>query len=119
MRTIESKILSAIDRKKPLRVTRNGATHDEVFIGIRVIYVFLCHYAIAEIRENTITLSACGYLTNTTKSRLNAIARHFNLPTISQRDFTWYWSDGQLYNGTRTFERTTEGQNGETLNTRF
>lgn len=119
MRTIESKILAAIDRRRHLHVSRNGDIHDEVFIGIQVIYVFLCHSVIAEIRENTITLSACGYRTNTTKSRLNAIALHFKLPTIHQRDFTWYWSDGQPYNGARTFERTTEGQNDETLNSRF
>lgn len=33
----------------------------------------------------------CGWLTNTTKSRLNAIAHHLGFDPIRQIDGEWYW----------------------------
>ena len=33
----------------------------------------------------------CGWLTNTTKSRLNALAQHLGFPRIRQIDGEWYW----------------------------
>lgn len=36
-----------------------------------------------------------GWLTNTTKSRINAILEGFNIPfKVNQKDFVWYWQDG-------------------------
>lgn len=107
MRTIESKILAAIDARKPFRVSRNGEIHDRVLLTttpVGVVYQ-LCNASIAFIDDDTITLRTRGWHTNTTKSRLNAIARHFNLPTIYQKNFIWYWSDGLRVEGERTFER--------------
>lgn len=46
-----------------------------------------------------------SWQTVTTKDRINALARHFKLPTIYQRDFVWYWSDGQPYDGIREFPK--------------
>ena len=45
---------------------------------------------------NIINLSHCGWLTPTTKSRLNAIIG----PKIKQKDFEWYLSD-KKWNGTK------------------
>ena len=33
----------------------------------------------------------CGWLTNTTKSRLNALAHHLGFDPIRQIDGKWYW----------------------------
>lgn len=41
--------------------------------------------------------------TDTTKSRINAIARAFSVAGISQKNFVWTWSDGTPYEGVREF----------------
>ena len=46
-------------------------------------------------------LSSCGWETKTTKSRLNSILHHYNLPGIYQEKFVWYM-------GNDVFEDNTE-----------
>ena len=55
--------------------------------------------------SGTIELGIDGgrFQTETTKSRINAIAQAFHLPGICQRKYVWYWSDGIGYSGVRTF----------------
>lgn len=61
----------------------------------------------ATIREDSIVLGVEGgrWQTNTTKDRINAVARHFRLPCISQKNWVWTWMDGVPYDGKRVFER--------------
>lgn len=99
---------------------RNGEPHDEVWMTLPgQIVVFLCNNIIAVIYSDKIILKNCGYYTATTKSRLNAIARHFKLPCIYQKNRAWYWTDGILFNREREFPRTPEVVNAQTLNSQF
>lgn len=41
--------------------------------------------------------------TNTTKSRINAIATAFGVPRIRQKNHKWIWSDGVAYTEPRVF----------------
>ena len=41
--------------------------------------------------ENNYYFSFCGYSTNTTKSRLNAIFNYFNLGGFYQKNYVVYW----------------------------
>ena len=57
-------------------------------------YVYLHGNHIATILETSLELYTCGYKTNTTKSRLNAILKeHGNDARIFQRDFEWFVVD--------------------------
>lgn len=57
-------------------------------------YVYLHGHHIATILETSIELYTCGYKTNTTKSRLNAILKeHGNGARIFQRNFEWFVND--------------------------
>jgi len=42
----------------------------------------------------TVNIDYEKWRTMTTKSRLNALLRQYNLPNIIQRDHVWYWTDG-------------------------
>lgn len=54
-------------------------------------YVHLHGNHIATIGEDYIELYSCGYRTNTTKSRLNAILReHGNNDGIFQKNYEWF-----------------------------
>lgn len=44
-----------------------------------------------------IFISNAGWSSNTTKERLNGILSHLNAGCIYQRDFVWYWKDGQEF----------------------
>ena len=57
-------------------------------------YVYLHGNHIATIGETFIELYTCGYKTNTTKSRLNAILKeHGNDARIFQRNSEWFVND--------------------------
>ena len=50
--------------------------------------------------NNDIKLSSCGWETNTTKSRLNAILDTFlHGLSIFQKDFVWYIGDDKFFDG--------------------
>lgn len=55
-------------------------------------YIFLHGNHIATVGDNYVELYSCGYKTNTTKSRLNAILREHGIDGeyIYQRNFNWY-----------------------------
>lgn len=44
-------------------------------------------------KENTYYFSFCGYSTNTTKSRLNAIFNYFNLGGFYQKNWDIFWTN--------------------------
>lgn len=57
-------------------------------------YVYLHGNHIATILETSISLYTCGYKTNTTKSRLNAIlSEHGNGARIVQSNYEWFVID--------------------------
>lgn len=100
MRTVESKILSAI-RNMEGRVShtseRTLSKRDHVAIGGRGINVYLWRTCIAEVTDDKISLNTGGYRTVTTKSRLNALLRLTNRNlSIFQKNYTWYVHDSAL-----------------------
>lgn len=62
-----------------------------------VNYVYLHNNHIATVGDTFIELYTCGYRTNTTKSRLNAIlSEHGNGAYIFQKNYQWFiHNDGQ------------------------
>lgn len=64
---------------------------------------FLHGNKIASLTGNLLTISSCGWETNTTKERLNGILSGFKLPRIIQKDFTWY-IDGKPFEDGTTFK---------------
>lgn len=87
MRKIEREMIEAIQAKKPYS---NDNTRVAVSSDSDLIKVELHGYEIARIIGNTLYLSDCGYQTKTTKSRLNCLLNHFNLPIIYSKNYQWY-----------------------------
>lgn len=63
--------------------------------------VMLLHgHTIAKKTEGYIAINNCGYETNTTKERLNGLLDYMGLKGshgIFQRNFEWYWKDGESF----------------------
>ena len=91
MRLIEKQMNAAILEGKDWK----SANTEVVYSPERdASYVYLHGNHIATILETSLELYTCGYKTNTTKSRLNAILKeHGNDARIFQRDFKWFVVD--------------------------
>ena len=61
---------------------------------------YLHNNLIAEIKDNKLILSNCGWFSNTTKERLNGILEYIGKPLIYQKNFIWYLN-GNKWNGNR------------------
>lgn len=88
MRVCEHKM---VRNMKDLKSGKCGAnTRTEAWGG--GVTVYLHNNAIARWQPDkyVLTISDCGWQTNTTKSRLNAILRSFGCGCISQSKFEWY-----------------------------
>ena len=58
----------------------------------------ILHGHIIAKRENgRIFISNCGYETNTTKERLNGILLKMGVSKIYQKDFKWFWKNGEEF----------------------
>ncbi len=103
MRKIEQEMIEAIKQWKNYRKDNTRVEVDEDISGL--IYVFLHNHRIASIdfSDNTITLRDARFQTKTTKSRLNAILSHFDLPNIYSKKFQWYIGNEEWY-GSKFFE---------------
>jgi hypothetical protein len=51
--------------------------------------------------ERTLSISNCGWFSNTTKERLNGILTHIGHAGIYQKNFSWFL-DGEKWNGNYT-----------------
>ncbi len=54
-------------------------------------------HIIASRLNGTVRLNHCGWETNTTKERLNGVLDFMGRAKIYQRDFVWYWKDGEEF----------------------
>lgn len=93
MRKIEQQMLLAIQNRKDwscdnTRVTVTYFAHGERIIDRATVY--LHNSPIAQITQSEVTISDCGYQTNTTKSRLNVILHKLCQAGIYQKNFKWY-----------------------------
>lgn len=99
MRKIESDMLQAIINKRDWS-SDNTSVHvnqEDNYILIR-----LHGNLIARIDHESVTLADSGWQSPTTKSRLNVLAQHFGLPTLSQHKGRWYIGN-ELWIGSKTF----------------
>lgn len=99
MRKIEREMINAINNFKPYH---NDNTDVEVFTG-KGWEIRLHGHLIARMEGTKLYLSDCGYQTKTTKSRLNCLLNHFDLPTLSAKKFKWYLGKEE-WTGNKTFE---------------
>lgn len=91
MRIIEQQMNTAINKCIDWK---NGNTSVTYSPERDASYVYLHGNHIATIGETFIELYTCGYYTNTTKSRLNAIlSEHGNGARVYQKQFGWFVSD--------------------------
>jgi hypothetical protein len=101
MRKIESDMVAAIRSRRDykcgntqvLQADRENG-YGEVRLHGNIISRFNYNNGIIEFAD-------CGYRTATTKSRLNALIHAFTKKGqgIYQKDFQWYWQDGQEWDG--------------------
>lgn len=90
MRKIEEQMNNAIKARRPFHCG-NTIVKEGVFGSLDVE---LHGNTIATIyTDNTIVLDSCGWRTNTTKSRLNAILHGLGLNGITQRNHEWFLID--------------------------
>jgi hypothetical protein len=85
MRVVEHKMIEAM---RCLQCRKFGNT--EVRTDNGVVSVYLHGNRIATVWDGGFRLSDCGWRTNTTKSRLNALLDFWGYPRIYQKNFEWY-----------------------------
>lgn len=100
---VEKRICEYLKRGKIGRLS----DHDKVWktpIGI-MSYTLWASLICQIYDDESIYLGVQGscYQTRTTKSRINAIAQFFGLPSLYSKRGAWYWSDGVEYTGGRLF----------------
>ena len=100
MRKIESQMVESITSGKNRNLGNTRITGAPK--GIRRVYLFNNLIAEIDIALNFVTVYTF-VKSNTTKSRLNAILRTFELPTIYQSQFSWRYTDGRLCDTDREF----------------
>ena len=97
MRTIEKNIIQVIEELKDANYMAwdnfSLSIRDSVYKDRETIRYKLWNNTIFEYNrtENAYYFSFCGYSTNTTKSRLNAIFHYFNLGGFYQKNYVVYW----------------------------
>ena len=87
MRKIETLMTAAILNRKDWSLDNTRVEYEE---GNEVSRVYLHGHKIAEIGKGYITLNHCGWKTNTTKSRLNAILSKNGKGSVYQKNHTWF-----------------------------
>jgi hypothetical protein len=97
MRKIESEMQAAIVERRDWSKSNTSVTVDSE----GTTQVRLHNNLIATISNNgDVKLSSCGWETNTTKSRLNAVLDcFFNNLTIFQKNFVWYIGTDEFHDG--------------------
>jgi len=91
MRIIEKQMNTAINKCIDWKNSNTSVTYSP---ERDASYVYLHGNHIATIGDTFIELYTCGYYTNTTKSRLNAILQeHGNGARVYQKDFEWFVND--------------------------
>lgn len=110
MRKIAQRIIDAFNEGFALAVgpslpDSNWARDTVMSNNSGTVLYFLHGTSIAYVKGNVIELGVTdgAWQTVTTKSRINAFARAYNLPGISQKNRVWTWTDGVPYTGARAF----------------
>lgn len=101
MRKIESDMVAAIRSRQNYRNSNTVVDQADPENGYGEVRLFGNRIARFNYISGIIEFEDAGYRTETTKSRLNALIGAFTKPGqgIYQRDFDWYWQDGQEWDG--------------------
>ena len=100
MRAIEKNIIQVLEELKDSNYMAwdnfSLSVRDSIYKDRETIQYKLWNNIIFEYnrKKNTYYFSFCGYSTNTTKSRLNAIFSYFNLGGFYQKNYVIYWNNG-------------------------
>lgn len=97
MRKIEREMIEAILNGKAYHNNNTSVSCSE-----DTTKIYLHGHLIVKVDGKDLWVSDCNYQTKTTKSRLNCILSHFNLPTISAKKFEWYIGSDE-WKGSKTF----------------
>lgn len=90
MKKINVKMLSAFVSRKNAKL---GNTEVFSFSDYTKVYLFGNEIASYNWSLKILTIYHCGWTTNTTKDRLNAILYLLNLGRICQDKFVWYYEN--------------------------
>ena len=93
MRKIESQMIGAIKTKSCFS---NNNTRVDYVSSENISEIFLHNNLIAYYKhdDDSMYISSCGWESNTTKSRLNALLYEINTGVrVFQKDFEWFVSD--------------------------
>lgn len=89
MRKIEQDMVNAIRNNEDFRSSNTEVTHEgnivKVYLHGNLIYA-------KNKRNGKVMFSSCGWNSNTTKSRLNALGAN-----IKQKNWGWYNMDGSIF----------------------
>lgn len=91
MRTIEEKIIETLNGRNGEGVKKLSCRDCVEVDGNTKKYYLWDNLIFWNDAENNYYFSFCGYSTNTTKSRLNAIFNYFNLGGFYQKNYVVYW----------------------------
>ena len=91
MRTIEGKIIETLNGCNGEGVKQLSCRDRVEVDGNTKKYYLWGSLLFWNDAENIYYFSFCGYSTNTTKSRLNAIFNYFNLGGFYQKNYVVYW----------------------------
>ena len=90
MRKIERQMNFALSNKSNWAGSNTSVCYNDS-TNCSSVYLHGHQIATLDHNSNALKLSSCGYQTNTTKSRLNAILDQLITGArVFQRDFTWY-----------------------------
>lgn len=95
MRVIEEKMLRAIKNGKNFTLTNTEVKFSKLVDGNFTVYLFSNKIASGNIRTKKVNIYNCGFFTNTTKSRLNALITS----NIRQKQFRWYVGECEFTEG--------------------
>lgn len=104
MRKITEESVNAFVNSERFKKQNTEVLHHSVD---KITYFYLHGNCIAihYLDKNELFVSTCGWKSNTTKERLNGILRAFNLPIIYQKNFEWFFTDGESFDKqTRIFK---------------
>ena len=100
MRKIEKNIIRVVEELKDSNYMAwdifSISVRDSIYKDRETICYKLWNNTIFEYnrKNNEYYFSFCGYSTNTTKSRLNAIFSYFDLGGFYQKNYVIYWNNG-------------------------
>ena len=86
MLMIEERIIDALDKRETVKLSKRDTVISDRYR--------LWDTVIARVEDKYVYIYTHGWLTNTTKSRLNAILGHYCDIYVYQKNYIWYVVDG-------------------------